>query len=135
MVLVVIAGTMVASVLLAGPDGSVTRAYLGANLGVSLGGAVLGGWVVVRLSPRWALGHAGVLAAILVVLTLPSLQSPAGGQPAWYPSAILTIGVVGVAIGAGLAGAMGSDPARRTRRRLHGEGSAVRLQPREGDEV
>lgn len=104
----VIAGTMLAAVVLAGPEGSATGAYLAANLAVSLGAAVLGGWLVARLAPRRPMVHAAALAAVIVALTLPGLGSPAPGQPSWYPAVILIIGVAGVAGGA-LVGARAGD--------------------------
>jgi peptidoglycan/LPS O-acetylase OafA/YrhL len=99
-VVVVIAGTIIAAALLAGPEGSVTASYLTANLAVSFAAAVLGGSVVVRLAPRRPLLHASVLAAILAAMTLPSVGTPASGQPPWYPLALLLIGVAGLACGA-----------------------------------
>lgn len=96
----VIAGTMTAAALLAGTDGAVTPPYLVANLGVSLGAAATGGWLVARLAPRQPLVHALVLVGLLVLLSAPGLGSPAPGQPAWYPAVILLIGVVGIAAGA-----------------------------------
>jgi hypothetical protein len=107
----VIVGTLAAVALLAGPGGSVSASYLLANLAVSFGAALLGGWLVARLAPRRPLTHAAVLAAVMAILTLPSLGSPAPGQPSWYPVALLFIGVAGVACGAFL--------------RVHG----IRLQP------
>lgn len=96
----VIAGTMLATALLAGPDNSVTTPYLMANLVVSFAAAVLGGMVVVRLAPRRPVVHAGVVATILALMTLPGVGNPAAGQPAWYPAAILLIGISGVTCGA-----------------------------------
>lgn len=100
MVVVIVAGTLVAAAVLASPEGVVTLPYLVANLAVSLAAAVLGGWVVVRRAPRRPGAHAAVLGAVLVLLTLPGLGSPATGQPAWYPAALLLVGVAGVASGA-----------------------------------
>ncbi len=42
-----------------------------------------------------------VLAAIMVVLALPGL-SGAPGQPALYPLGVLTVGLLGVALGAAI---------------------------------
>ncbi|HVS14213.1 MAG TPA: hypothetical protein VMV46_09830 [Thermoanaerobaculia bacterium] len=100
----VVVGIVIATTLLASPDGSVTGHYLGANVAVSFAAAVLGGWLIARLAPRRPIVHATVLATVLVLLALPGLENPAPGQPPWYPSVILGIGIAGVAFGALVAG-------------------------------
>jgi hypothetical protein len=100
----VVVGTVIATTLFASPDGSVTGHYLAASMAVSLAAAVLGGGLVARLAPSRPIVHATVLAIVLALLALPGLGNPAPGQPPWYPSAILGIGIAGVALGALVAG-------------------------------
>lgn len=100
MAAVVIVGTVAGAALLAGPGGSVTGAYLVANLAVSFGAAALGGWLVAWLAPRRPLAHAAALGGVVVLLALPGLASPAPGQPSWYPLVILLVGIAGVGCGA-----------------------------------
>jgi hypothetical protein len=75
-------------------------AYLAANLGISLLGAVLGGWLTARIAAFAPFGHAAALAAIVATLTiLTAATAPAGPQPAWYPIVIGSLGVIGVLAG------------------------------------
>jgi hypothetical protein len=79
-----------------------SAAYLVANLAVSMGAAVLGGWLTARLAPRAALVHVVVLALVLLAMSVaPSLggRGPAPGQPGWYAAAIAIVGVAGVLAG------------------------------------
>lgn len=97
---VVVVGTLLATLLLAGPDGSITGPYLAANLGVSFASASLGGWLAARLAPSRPLAHALAVAALIALLSLPGVLAPLGGQPAWYPIVLLISGVSGVGCGA-----------------------------------
>lgn len=82
------------------PPASLPVAYLAANLGISLLGAVLGGWITARIAVFAPFGHAAALAAIVATLTiLSAAMGPAGSQPVWYPIVIGILGVVGVLAG------------------------------------
>ena len=82
------------------PRPALPLAYLAANFGISLLGAVLGGWITARIAAFAPFGHAAALAAIVATLTiLTAATAPAGAQPAWYPIVIGTLGVVGVLAG------------------------------------
>lgn len=98
---------LAAMLLLPPPTGGqlpvLTPAYLAANLLISAVAAVAGGWVAGTIGQRASLLHAGVLAGLMLTLSLISLIAEGGaatGQPAWYPYAIALIGPLG-ALGGG----------------------------------
>ena len=113
MVVVVIVGTLLATRMLAGTDGSLTAGYLVANLAVSLAGAVLAGVVAMRLAPRRPEVHVWILAGLVVLAALPGILRPAPGQPVGYVWILPVLAVVGILLGGrlgrgGLSGASSS---------------------------
>lgn len=107
---VVVGGTFAAAALLAPDPEALTPAYLGANLAISLLGAVVGGIMAARIEPRrpWLAG--GVTAAIMALLAVPGGFEPAPGQPGGYPLGVFLIGLAGLALGVLLQQRWGSDP-------------------------
>jgi hypothetical protein len=110
MTVVVMVGTVVASALLAGPDGGVTGSYLAANLVVSGLGAVVAAWVVYRLAPGRPGVHVVVLALMMAALSLPTIlaggdpivasgEGVTSGRPAGYHALVLVVGYVGLGAG------------------------------------
>ena len=79
-----------------------TTAYLALDLAASAIGALVGGWVVARIATQAPLAHAGVLAALLLLLVLAGGR--AAGHPAWFPWALALAGPGGALLG----GAIGS---------------------------
>lgn len=112
MVICVIVGTVVATLafvpgnlraMSTPPRGTpLPASYLTASLVVSLGGAMLGGWVVTRLAARRPFAHAVVLAGVVLLMSLPELfhaSAPPSGQPDWYRLVLPVLGIAGVLIG------------------------------------
>ncbi|HET9455388.1 MAG TPA: hypothetical protein VFO66_13975 [Gemmatimonadaceae bacterium] len=106
MSLVVLSGTIVATTLfitggletVSRPDTPLPALYLAANLGISLVAALLGGWLASRLDPpggwRPVIGMA-VLVLVMSVANQAVPRSSSGTPVAWYPWALVVIGVVG----------------------------------------
>jgi len=85
--------------------GPLPASYLAANLLVSFLGAATGGAMAARLAPTSPWMHVAGLAALLLVLAVPSaLRGSSPGQPGWYPWVIGLIGMGGVVVGAAIAG-------------------------------
>jgi hypothetical protein len=86
-----------------------TPAYLAVNLAYSLFFAALGGYVTARIASISPMGHVWVLTAIVAVLAVLVLLVSSGPgqdrQPAWYPYAILVVGIVGIPLGGKLRAA------------------------------
>lgn len=114
LVVIVMVGTLAATAMLvpgglsAGmsqpPTGvPVPRAYLAANLLVSLLGAIAGGWITARLAWSSPGTHVLILAGIMLAMSIATLmQGAQEGQPGWYPLAIAAIGLAGVLMGGSL---------------------------------
>jgi hypothetical protein len=93
----------------ASPSGVRMATYLYVNLVVCAVGAVVGGWLTARVAPSSPYAHAAALAAIVAVISIPSATgAPAPAQPAWYPSALGLIAVLGVLLGGKLRAAAAS---------------------------
>ena len=99
MFVLVMVGTLVATVLLAGDDGAVTTGYLIANVAVSAVAAMAGGYVAAWLATHHRILHAAVLAALVVVMAIPGIGNPAPGQPSWYPPVLMVLGAICVLVG------------------------------------
>ncbi|GEM_PF-4916127 len=117
-VLVVIAGYLIMTVLVIfssiilgayfpGPTvNEPSEAYVTGNLVCGFLAALFGGWATARIAAMRPLAHTGALVALLVLVGVVRMTSaPLGGQPDWYPAAIVAIGAAGALIG-GLLGAM-----------------------------
>ena len=83
--------------------GPVPSGYLAGNLIISLLGAILGGFLTVRIAATSPLAHTLALAAFVLLMSgatmMQSRGKPANGQPSWYPGVIAVIGVGGVLLG------------------------------------
>ena len=104
-VVMVIMLSWLAAVIVDQPEsGPPTRAYLALNL---LGGALAGmagGATAAWMAPHTPRGHAYILAAVILLLSLPGLFSaPLPGQPSWYPLALSVLGPASVVIGGVIA--------------------------------
>jgi peptidoglycan/LPS O-acetylase OafA/YrhL len=84
------------------PMAEPTGPYLVANLVGSFLAAVVGGYTTGRIAGRAPLVHAGVLALLMVAMTVASGAEAAPGQPAWYPLTIAILGAVGALCGGAL---------------------------------
>ncbi len=81
-----------------------TPSYIAVNLIVSGLAAILGGFTAARLAGRSPMVHAGVLALLLVVLSIitslaSGSQATQSNQPVWYPFAVAVLGATGVMAG------------------------------------
>ncbi|MDQ6893021.1 MAG: hypothetical protein M3167_10120 [Acidobacteriota bacterium] len=74
-----------------GPVHAPTPTYLVVNLCYSALAAVLGGFLAALLAGRAPLVHAGVLAAVVVAMSLVSMKRYAGQQPMWYQITLLVL--------------------------------------------
>ena len=100
----VMVGSIITTALFA--PASMPVFYMTANLGVSLIGAVMGGWLAARIGASAPLAHAAALAALTAVLSVFSAwHAVDSAQPAWYPLVIGIIGVAGVLLGGKLRAA------------------------------
>ena len=87
-----------------------TGPYVTVNLAYTFGAGALGGWVTARLAARSEVIHGVALAALMVVLTLVGgTGGGAVGVPAWYDTAVMVLGPLGV-LGGALAVALKPDP-------------------------
>lgn len=84
------------------------RAYLSANLILSVVAAIVGGWVTVTIAPQEGRLAIAELAVLVIVLGIASERSErrrqaatstAARQPTWYPVTITALGVVGAIFG------------------------------------
>ena len=111
MVALVMVGTMAAAATLI-PGGLTASSpqpppvpppsYLAANVLVSVAAAVLGGWLAARLAPSRPMLHAGLLAAVVLVLSVVSFAQARNGdtgQPLWYLLLVQAIGRAGALAG------------------------------------
>ena len=99
---VVVVMTWVAVVLMFGGDMTAdpTTPYLAINLAYSFGAAVLGGWVAARIAAHRPFLHAGIVAAVMLVLAvLGDGGPPDAGVPAWYGPGVGTLGAAGALVG------------------------------------
>ncbi|HYH81837.1 MAG TPA: hypothetical protein VEX86_18665 [Longimicrobium sp.] len=111
MVLIVLVGSVAVAALLV-PGGleamqastrpQLPAAYLAANLVLSFGAAVAGGWLTARIGAYAPLKHAAVLATVIALMSIPMLSAPQPGQPSWYGWAIAAAGVIGSLAGGAL---------------------------------
>ena len=111
MAAIVIIGTAAASAVLVpggiasmrtGPTGPVPGSFLAMNLLVSLAGAMVGGWLAVRLAPTSELNSAYLLAGVTVLMAIVTAAVNGGaarGEPTWYPVMIGILAVAGVLAG------------------------------------
>ena len=101
MVLVVALTWLAVQLMLDGDMGAApTPAYLGVNLAYSFFAAVAGGWVAARIAARRPLLHAGIVAVVMLLLSLGGDGSPpAGGVPDWSSPVIGGLGGAGALVG------------------------------------
>lgn len=108
MVVLVLVGTVAITTLLVPSAARTTQgmevstAYLVVNVIWSLASAIAGGWLTARISERWPMAHALVLALIVTALSAPGMMSPQLDQPLAYMWMVGGSGIVGVLIGGGL---------------------------------
>lgn len=99
-VMVIVLSWLAAAVVDQPESGPPTAVYLALNL---LGGALAGmagGATAARMAPHTPHGHAYILAAVILLLSLPGLFSaPLPGQPSWYPVALSVLGPASVVAG------------------------------------
>lgn len=77
-----------------------TAAYLGVNLAYSLFAAVLGGWLAARIAAHKPMFHAGIVAAVMLVLAAAGdTEAAASGVPGWYNPVVGAIGATGAILG------------------------------------
>jgi hypothetical protein len=79
--------------------------FLAADLLIGLVAAILGGWLTARLAPSTPLRHVGALGIVMVLVAIPTAigkSAAPNGQPAWYCAVVVTIGLVGILLGAWL---------------------------------
>ena len=91
-----------------------TPTYLILTIGGSALAAFVGAWLAGLIALRNPMAHAVVLAAIIVLLSLPGIANPPAGLPGWYPVTVTLAGVAGA-----LAGG------RRISRRATGSGGGT----------
>lgn len=114
MMVVVMIGTLIATAAfipggvrasMSATPGPLPANYLTANLLVSFLGAAVAGALAARLAPSSPWMHVAGLAALLLLMALPSaLRGGSPGQPTWYPWVIALIGLGGVLLGAAVGG-------------------------------
>ena len=98
----VVALTWLAVQLMLGGDWTAapTPAYLGINLTYSFLAAVAGGWLAARIAARREILHAGVVAVVMLLLSLAGdANPPEGGVPEWYSPVIGVLGAAGALVG------------------------------------
>ena len=89
--------------------------YLFANLGVSFAAALLGGWLASRLDApgRWRPVIGLALLVLLMSVANQAVPRASSGAPvAWYPWAIVVLGVAGAVAGGWLRVRRTSPPAQ-----------------------
>lgn len=92
-----------------------TPAYLGVNLAYSLFAAVLGGWLAARIAAHRPMLHAGLVAAVMLLLALAGdADPPQGGVPSWYNPVVGVIGATGALLGGLLHRGQPAGPAAGT---------------------
>ena len=81
------------------PMSAPSSTYLASNIALSLGAALVGGWVTLRIAPRSPAGHLGALCVVIVLMGVLSGRMPGSElQPGWYKFAIPLVGIVGVGL-------------------------------------
>jgi hypothetical protein len=76
------------------------------NIALSLVAAIVGGWAAARIAGAAPRGYVIALAVVVLAMGLVSGFAPGSrAQAAWYKLTVPLIGVLGVAIGGGIAGA------------------------------
>ena len=83
-------------------DGAPTTPYIVANLMLSAGSALAGGYATAALAPSRAFAHSIGLSVMVLAMALSTLGHPAAGQPSWYPAAIAAIGPLFALAGGGV---------------------------------
>lgn len=91
-----------------------TPAYLVLTIAGSALAGYVGAWLAGMIALRNPMAHAGVLAVIIVLLSIPGIAHPPAGLPGWYPLTVTLAGVAGA-----LAGG------RRMTRRVTGPGGGT----------
>lgn len=76
-----------------------TPAYLTLTIAGSALAAFVGAWLAAMIALRHPMAHAGVLAAILVLMSIPGIANPPAGLPGWYPLTVTLASVVGALAG------------------------------------
>jgi hypothetical protein len=82
------------------PGTSIALNLIGTLLATMLAAAG-GGYAAAALAPDRRYGHAGVLAAMVLLSSVNAIRHPPAGPPAWFPYVLASIGVLG-AFGGGL---------------------------------
>jgi hypothetical protein len=85
MAVVILGGYLIAAALGLPPGHWTTPVFLNASLFVNAVAAILGGVATVRFSPRWPRSHVYALAALLLLISLPTLfAAPPPDEPEWF---------------------------------------------------
>lgn len=77
-----------------------TPTYLVLTIAGSAAAAFAGAWLAGLIALRNPMAHAAILAAIIVLLSLPGIADPPAGLPGWYPLTA-TLAAVAGALAAG----------------------------------
>lgn len=80
-----------------------TPTYLVLTIAGSAGAAFAGARLAGLIALRHHMAHAAILAAIIVLLSIPGIANPPAGFPAWYPLTV-TLAAVAGALAAGRRG-------------------------------
>lgn len=94
-VVLIVAATMLGNLAFGGP--ATAGGYLAYRIATTFAAAFAGGIAAAGMAPTAPLLHAAALALIVTVVFL--FQSRQDG-PAWYPPAILAVGIAGFLAGA-----------------------------------
>lgn len=85
--------------------------YLGASLGVSAFGALMGGWLTARTAPFAPFRHAIGLAAIIATLSIAAVvTAPASAVSVWIAGVVAFVDVTGVLLGGWLRASAAATP-------------------------
>lgn len=76
-----------------------TRPYLAVNLAYSAAFAALGGYLSAVIAARAPVGHALVLAGLLLITGIYSFALNQPGQPRWYAATLIGLGPLSALLG------------------------------------